>query len=76
MSRQWKVGAVFSVIVLVGIILNGVYPPLGIVLVAAGFVGILVWVRRKYRKERPTPSWPPPEEPDDDPTRPPGSSGR
>jgi uncharacterized iron-regulated membrane protein len=57
-SQQWWAGGIFAGIVLVGLVLNDFVPGFGFVLIGAGLVGIIVWVRRRYRKERPKPPWP------------------
>jgi len=62
MSQQLKVAFVFCLIVAAALILtdlNDALIPLSALIILIGVVVLIVWVRRRYQRERPKPPWPP-----------------
>ena len=62
MPRQLEVLLVCGAVIAAGRLIasfDGPFVLLGGAVGSAGFVGIIVWVRRQYQKERSKPPWPP-----------------
>ena len=62
MSQQLKVLLLFGLIEGVAYTVaqvNDVLVPIAAIIMVVGVVGLIVWIRRQYQRERPKPPWPP-----------------